>query len=302
MVQFYWQSREPELIYAIQHTIPFQGDKETLAVQNITFQNDGAQQAENIVAEIRIDGAKIKEKKITADPSFTYKEKVGKDSYRLEARSLNPKEKVELSLLLSSNALQEKPVKVFFRGDGATGKDVSTTVSDKKDTKISLSLGAALAAVYLVMVVLAITNKRYRFLATRILKTGKLFNMGEQHQHIGSLFALHGAYEEAEHYIVNRNDCSYWSESDLLTAKAIASGDRSKAEIFIKVLSDLVSTDFRIQLSSQAVIHYNVARLYQFLGDAGKAETSLSLAKEIDADMVTKRMSRDFIFSSFPPA
>jgi hypothetical protein len=298
MLLFYLQLREPKLVFAVQQSVPFQGNRESLSIQHIVIRNEGTKEVANVVAEVRVPGGRIKERRVATDSSLSFTEKLTAESYRFEARALNPEERVQISLLTSGTTSPQQAPEVSLRGQGIVGR----VAADSEKSRIGETLVPAVVAAYAGVVAALFFSKRYRRIVigvSRAILSGKFLRGGsEQHQVIGSLFALRGAVNEAEEYLVRRDKCSYWSESDLLAARAIASKDTKKAELCIAVLTELLDYD-EILDGSRAIIHYNIARVSAFFGQNDTAKNNLAKARALDDDIIDSRIERDSILESF---
>lgn len=295
----YLQSRTPELVYSIQQTIPFQGDKETISVQNIYFANLGNYQAQNVIARIEVENATIRERKIKVDPSLRFSEKLERDAFSLDIATLNPKEKIEISLLLATRGDTGQRVKVYLRGDGVLGQELSNKLDDEAFSLMGLPWYLILLIVYLSIGAVFASSPIGRRL---VISTAK-FSMGmdflSQRDVFGMYFALYGDENEAEHYLRGKGPCSYRSEAELISTRAINTTSLDKKRIYLSVLCDVAEArKGMMREASLAVVYYNIARIFKHLNDASQTDVYLNKAKDIDADHVTLRLAKDVVFSS----
>lgn len=285
------QTREPKLSYIIEQTIPFQGDKETLAIQHVVIKNEGKKEVNNLSGKIRTVNAKIREKGIIKDGSLSLDERLTTDTYIFESRVLNPGEVIQVSLLTSAKKFEKSHVEVSLRGDGIMGHKIERAEESKRGGLGAILLSALVAA-YLGLIVgffflIRLGRGLFRFFPQS--------SKNDQSKVIGSLFALRGCLEEAEHYLMRKNDCEYWAESDLIAAKALQFRDQEKLVLYLKVLVDLLVCD-NASYSSKAVILYNIARLYVHLGEKDNTVEYIKTAKKMDKKMVLWRVKTDPIF------
>lgn len=296
MALYYFQLREPELLFSMDQSFPFQGEKETLLIQNLNLYNKGARSVDSVVATIDFDAATIRQHRLTIDPAIEYKEALKDGEYRLEITSLNPEDSVQISLLTVSPSGGPAPAKVSVRGTGVTGKPTSI---DRQESKKSVLLTAVLAA-YAGLVAAMMMSKRYREVVFEVAsfipilaKSGGSSIGSSQKNKIGSLFAMRGAPDEAEHYLTRGGACQYWSESDLICARALASKDESRITLHKQVLIDLIDEESGIATRSKAIIHANIARLAAAIGDSVGAQNHIREGKALDAEAVDVRVRKD---------
>lgn len=299
LLLFYVQLREPKLVYSVEQTIPFQGDREALSIQHVLIRNDGKKSAADVVVDVRVPGGKIKERRVQVASSLPFKEEKSDDSHRFEAKSLNPGETVKISLMTAGVLDSQLNPVVSLRADGVTGE----RLEQEQKKGLSETILPAVVAAYAGLLAAFLSSKRYRvaiFSISKGLITGKgLAPSKEQNEVIASLFALKGLVDEAEYYLAVRKGCSYWSEADLIAAKAIACNDTQRANKYKEVLVDLLEYA-EIATSSQAVLHYNIARLCKSLARNDEAQEFLKKARSIDRELVEKRLGKDPLLADMP--
>jgi len=295
MLLFKIQDREPELLYSVEESVPFKGQKETIAIHRYIINNNGDDAVKNVVADIKIEGAQFKQHKIQADGSLPVKEIFEPTHYRVEIESLNPSEKVTISLLVGGVGDRIRPT-VSVRGDGIRGQ----LVKEKKDTFIDSNLIIALISAYAGIGAFLLYSKRYRKVVLALSRTifsGRKLPIGEDQKHvIGSLFAIKGDVNEATTYLRKEASCTYWSEADLIGAKAVASDDENIKNKYVTLLKDLL-TYANMAEESIAIIHYNIARILTSKGDTEATQEHLDNARKIDNEMVKKRLEVDPLFA-----
>jgi hypothetical protein len=124
MILFYLQSKEPKLVYQVDEILPFKSQKENLNIYRIKIKNTGSKPAENILTEVTISPAKIKDYNITTEFPIEFKSE--KDSLEFKARtnSLNPNESYDISILAITNKdFPNKPI-IKLSARGIIGKEV----------------------------------------------------------------------------------------------------------------------------------------------------------------------------------
>lgn len=121
----YLQAREPNLVYSIQDTVPFEGPTENLAIYHVTIQNSGLRIAESVICQISILDAKIAKSSLIVAPGIAYNQSISDGSCRVEIPNLNPQESVIVSVVASSvKKLPSRP-QVHLRGKGIVGTEAT---------------------------------------------------------------------------------------------------------------------------------------------------------------------------------
>ena len=141
-------------------------------------------------------------------------------------------------------------------------------------------------------------TKRGRLAARRV--RAKFLGIEEptsQRLIIASTLAMCGLPSQAKEYLCIPTPRQYWVEADVLGAHAISMNDRDVVEKTIKALIILTKIEFTAPRSI-AIINYNIARLYQFMGDYEAASSMLDSAKAISRKAVDERLKVDAVFEA----
>lgn len=113
-------TKNPKLSYSVTTgpTLSIQGEhKRILSVEVV---NSGRRDIDDVAATIQIENGKIEEVTYETSPGLTLTEDRQESSYNLKAASLNPDEKLSISLLATLTDPEIIPV-IAARGNGITG-------------------------------------------------------------------------------------------------------------------------------------------------------------------------------------
>lgn len=295
MLLFNLQLREPRLTFEIKESLPFDGDREKLAVYHVTIKNGGKKVVETVDSHVSVAPAIIKEARIALSPSISYTSQTTGSVYEAHLKSLNPGEDVTVSLLASSQgALPSRPT-VAVRGLGVNGLEAS---KKKEESFFEGPIFAALLSGYTVLAALLATRVYFR--RHLRMQAGLLGLEGEddgvhsdkQNEILAYLFGLRSMLSETQAYLNKSHPSSYWSESDRIAAVALASPDPKEKEARRQVLLDLLRYA-RIAKSSQAIVHYNIYRIACALGLSDEGEKHLTEAKKLLPKLIETRMMLD---------
>jgi len=121
------QKNEPGLYYSFNTTIPIQIENQSTGIYSASVFNMGNKSAANVKAYIQIPNGRIIKYNIECiPPIISYTEQIKVDSITLYLTSLNPNEKVAISILAESNTtLPSEPV-VYARNSEITATKLPT--------------------------------------------------------------------------------------------------------------------------------------------------------------------------------
>ncbi|MDO6739402.1 hypothetical protein [Wenyingzhuangia sp. 2_MG-2023] len=289
MILFNLQTDKPTLNFHTEKILPFKSQKENLNIYHIKFENLGNKLAEEIVGEINLYPANIKEVNFSSD--FPIDIQTENDSLKIKfsTKSLNPKESFKASILAISNVNFPDEPKVKLRGKGIIGEKINNeNKNEEKDEKNELPI------------ILLVSFASVLSLLTR----GIIKNQGigikhsdDQNKIIAFLYGIHNLDKQAEKLLSLPNKLSYWSESDRLTSNAINSDKKEQVEKVKNVLTDLLSYA-KIADSSRGIIYYNLARVEKYLGNEDKSTEYIEKSKEEIPKLLETRMKIDPIFKN----
>jgi hypothetical protein len=295
LILYAFQNRLPKLTYAISETIPFQGNNETLAIQQVTIRNEGSRSVDSVDCHISVSPAVIKEKRITGALALDYSETLSTNSYKVHFQNLNPNESATISILTSSKTPTVQQPTVTLRAKGVCGKEIVEDGGKKKKWIDNPIIGAIFSA-YSVLVALVMMRKRKAFpFKTLNRYMDSDMHSDDQNEIIAYLFNIHDLPEIAETYLKRHRRPSYWSEADHIAATAIHENNPEIAEKRKQILIDLLSYA-SIAPSSQGIIHYNIARIAKHQGDNAESNKHLDEAEKLIPQLLKKRMKLDPIF------
>lgn len=286
MLLFYLQMREASLTYFVDDTAPFVGDSENLGIYQVTVRNDGKKEIENVIAEISLPGAIVKQKKVSPK-LIVSSEQLVDNVYTVNIQSLNPQETFVISLLASSNNLLPIRPDFTLRGKGVNGKEFESNEAPSPTEENFITIAIAIVAAFAgLLTTLAIRQRTSAF--------GISFG-GEQREVFLYLCGVHKLYSEVEKYSIRQSRTSYWSESDRFAALALENLD-TESEKRKKVLIDLVEYA-NMAKSSKGIVYYNIARIAKAQENDQEAKEFLEKAKKIVPKLIDKRINLDGLLS-----
>jgi hypothetical protein len=301
MLLFKIQNKQPILTYNVSESVPFQGDSANLSIYLVEIKNDGKKFVEDVQCNIDVQSANIVNKRFKTDDALPFTDICKSNNCRISIPLLNPNELLSVSILLSSNNQSEIKPKVILRAKGITGKPLKSQ-SSKSNEQITFI--ATIVSAYTAMLSLVIVTGRKRLFSVLLPFLPKRINQflddnkhsGEQEKVLAYLFGLQGIHPQVEYYLTHKSAPSYWSESDRIASIAISSNDNNTAESMKHVLLNLLNYA-RINPSSQAIIHYNIARIAKYLGIVNESKIHLYEAIKVLPKLMETRLSIDPIFS-----
>lgn len=217
---------------------------------------------EEVVCNIRIPGASIKEKRIQSNPSLSIVESATNDSVRVQLASLNPEEKVQISILASAPKNLPLNPEVSIRAKGVSGllKDEKAPRNNSTVSVLSALLGVATGFLFLV-------EKK---------TSGKKLS-GDQREVLAYLCFINGLDEEAQKLLAESRKTTYWIQADRMTFEAIRSKSKGRCEKTRNVILAIPSVA-GVASESVAVLFLNAAKLESFLGNEERATELAQLA------------------------
>jgi hypothetical protein len=146
-------SHEPRLVYIAPESLPFNGAGKNVGIYEIEIANEGDSAAEEITGTIRIPGAAIDNQRASGPDALFVDTKTAGDTVRVSASSLNPGEKIGLSVLSSSpTPLPTIPeVSVRAKGLSALRKDRSTPISAPRSIPSTIVIASISVLVMLLL-------------------------------------------------------------------------------------------------------------------------------------------------------
>lgn len=294
MFLFWWQSEKSELTYNSIKSIPFDDSSNKLFIQQIEIKNSGGKPVEDVVLLLSFSNETIEKSKISIDQAISHSKEVKDKSIKLIIDSLNPDEGANVSILYQSNIELSSGASISLRAKGVKGKLIGSSKKQGKEF-----LGIALAAAYAGIFAFMLSTKRGRKILPLLVKSmilGRSLSIGEQKYAIASLLSMYGYPEKAKDYLDAGVSRKYWVEADLLASEAI-NGSEDLKKNTINIL-ERVSEIPNINISSKAVVIYNIARLYKSLGADNEADEKLKSAKNLDKTEVEGRLMFDPIFAT----
>jgi len=293
-ILFRVQTHQPRLQYTVSESLPFETSSESHAIYHSTIENAGQTEIRNVVALFTFGSATIVQRRVSAPPSLTVLDTVGRNVYRLTSPSLNPGEKIGVSVLTQGvGKLPAAPI-ASVRGDGVTGElaERHQNIPLMQDDLFQL-----LVPVVLVAIMLQLVLTRYRSTSQHEKAADKDDEKHHDDQRfvMAYMLRLHDFDDEADH-ILATGETSYWVQGDRLAALALRSTDdeyRARAE---RVLLGLLEYA-HVHPVSQGIIHYNLARIAKSRGNDNSAAAELRAAEQLIPKLLAKRLKLDATFS-----
>jgi len=302
MLLFKIQNKQPVLTYSVSESVPFQSDSSKLSIFLLEVRNDGKEFVENVQCNIDLQSATIVDKQFKTDNALPFSDSCMLNRCLISIPLLNPTEMLSVSILMNSKNQSEIRPKVVLRAKGITGKPLKSQ-NNKANEKLTII--AAIVSAYTAMFSLVIVTRRQRLFSVLFPFLPKSFNRfiddkkpsDEQEKVLAYLFGLQGLHNQVEYYLTHKADPTYWSESDRIASIAISSKDNNIAESMKKVLLNLLNYA-NIAPSSQAIIHYNIARIAKFQGIEKECSIHIDEAVKHLPRLMETRMSIDPVFSN----
>lgn len=300
MILFYLQRGEPRLTYDFKDTIPFMGDKEKLAIYQVTIRNSGKKMVNSIDCCISIEPASIKEKQLSLQPTIKFQDNISGGKYDIHLNYLNPMEEVIILLLASAQGLLPSKPSISLRGEGIIGqKALEGAETSSFGRTLRTTTLSAYAVVTILGSILLLYRRKQRFSIGEqiLLKAGDISkHSGEQNEILAYIYGLHGMTNEQEVFLNRTRKASYWSEADRISSIALKSTNEREIETYKKILYDLLNYA-RIADESMAIIHYNIAKIAMRQKLQYEFDIQLAEAKKIAPKLIEIRLNIDPIFA-----
>jgi hypothetical protein len=268
----WWQAKEPKLLYSLVQPVPFPGEQEVIGTYQIEIENAGKTELENILLTVDVPDAQIKQDRIQASPSIERLSRWTNSTYYLSAPSINPKENLLISLLVSSpKALSQQPV-ISLRAKGIVGA-LKSESADSKSTAakvlqvINYLLAGACAGMTATIVLLR-SKKQLKTFGSR----------DDQRQVLASLCIQNGLDDIADIYLNQRSETTYWLEAEWLTTKAIKSKSKECLRQTRNIL-EAIKERKTLSKGSGYSVSIQIALLDWHLGNKDGALKSLAALK-----------------------
>jgi hypothetical protein len=300
MILFNLQTKKPKLTYQVPETSPFQGTGQNFAIYNVSLSNSGGTAINSVIGVIQVPNSSLSDMRISAPSSLKYTTSIVKDMLTLEIPNLNPSDTLSISILATSQSVMPQSPDVSVRGAGITGEPV-----------VSLASNSVLNEAWILIVALVATLASGLSAFSSILggrKSSSISFMGitvpilggrqsvisgkhseDQNMVIAYLCGLHGLLDDVENYLARKNNTSYWAEADRLSAIAMANPKSDEAENRKKVLLDLLEYASIASLS-EAIIHYDIARVAFAQNKIEEAQVHLERAKKVGGKLIDTRL------------
>ena len=293
MLLFNLQDRAPRLTYATTDTVPFSGGTAFVGIYNIAIANDGTKEVEDVVFVIQIPGATIKQYRLLGSAAVSKEEVVTADTYTAKLSGLNPSEEASISILAESKSEMVKRPDVTLRAKGVTGAEKLANRAVASDL---ISILAALVGALAGVMALASSSLKRRlfFLPQSLLNAASddLHSGGDQREVFAYLCDLLGLADDVLYYRNLGREVSYWSESDRLTNAALASDSESR-KIQIKDLLIKLHGYAAMASDSEAILHFNLARLSAALKQIPDRDNFLAIARRLSPGVLKQRLQLD---------
>jgi hypothetical protein len=280
MILFYLQSKEPKLVYQVDEILPFKSQKENLNIYRIKIKNTGSKPAENILTEVTISPAKIKDYNITTEFPIEFKSE--KDSLEFKARtnSLNPNESYDISILAITNKdFPNKPI-IKLSARGIIGKEVDGV---SKNSIFDNFIFTSLIPIITLLISFIVRNKG---IGNR--------HAGEQDRVLAYIYGIHQLSNEVDRLLALPKTPAYWSEADRLTSNALTTNDINMINkvklILVNILDYADPAD-----SSKGIINFNLYKLEKAIGNTQSSNDYLDKAKKFIPKLIENRLKIDTI-------
>lgn len=263
----YIQNREPKLVYMVSDTSPFRGTDKNFAIYNLSISNSGGKAISNVVSTIKVPLASFDDAEITAPETLKVNRADIKDGLEFSVSELNPKEMIEISVLVSSQAELPKRPNVAVRGSGQTGLPKT---SQQKTKFGAPALVSAIVGAYsgMFLMFLMLFAKRKTLLKDLISILGRGTVSSNQNEIFVYLCSIHGLTNDVNEYLSVRREILYRTESDRFATIALDNPFSEEAEKRKKILEQLIEFAPHMATSSRAIVHFNIARILFAQGKA----------------------------------
>lgn len=288
----YFSSKQNKLTYSTQSSIPFQKDSLNVKILNIDLYNSGDEPVENISGLIQFNNQQISDYKIKSLPTLSFKEVIEKNDFKLNITSLNPTEKISISFLLSSPLTIDSIPKINFRAKGLFAEEKNESESENKSSPFNkIILIAATLSVFLSSLLLPFFRKHLKGRVNNSVDDEEQHS-DDQNKIIAYLCGVHGLTSEINRYLDMKTAVSYWSEADYFGNISWLNKGHADNEKRLLVLLDMIEYA-RVAKESQAIIFYNIGKIYKALDNNDKAIEYIDKAKSIMPKRISLRLKID---------
>ncbi len=115
------QSKEAQLVFEDNETLPIQNKDQSTAIYHVTFLNVGSKEAEDVTCVVSLPNASVSNHNVSCPASMMRVEEKKEDYLSENFKIFNPGEKVQISVLANSKTTLPVRPEVSFRGKGVTG-------------------------------------------------------------------------------------------------------------------------------------------------------------------------------------
>lgn len=295
-----WLSeKKAELTYDITSIQAFPG-QERVGIVAVRISNSGSKELENIDAAVRFSDAEVKEILFQGlTPQMTSKDKNG---IRFQIPFLNANENFSVQVLVSPTSQILQTPAVDLRAKGAVGIPLDRTTSEAggKEKELWSVLVSAVATVLALLAVVAVKIRTSKLSLSDTVESvtnpGNGQN-GDQRDVFAYVLGFCGLSSEANFIRSWSRELSYWSISDILTERWITEADDKTIRLGISALEKIIGYA-HMAPSSARIIQLNIARLFIALNNNSSARKHLTLAKEEDDKVISKRVAFDPLLSN----
>lgn len=279
----YLRSQQTQLVYSVDSAVPFETPSTTIVIYRISIRNSGSSVIEDVTCQMDLAPARINQTKVTLDPSLSYDDYGEGSKYKIHFASMNPNDNVTVSVLAwSSDGFPSNPT-VSLRGRGVTGLLQRQTMiqqisSDTLPLLLATSFAAAITA--------TLGLSKYRAVTSSQKDMSR--HSDDQRQILAYLCDIRGLEKDSEQYRRMPSRISYWSEADRFASLAIKKPRSDEAVKRRKVLEDLLAYA-EIESTSEAIVHYDIARIANAQGVPREAREHLAQAQKLAPKLVKTR-------------
>lgn len=285
----YFKTPELKLEYYVQDTIPFKTQTQETASYQVMIENAGTKSLEDIVCQILFPNAQINQSAFFSNTLLHHNETISGGSLTVSISDMNPQETATIYALATSTQQLPNQPDIQIRAKGVSGVQGSI---DNEGESIPWYLTLATT---ITLFATGIGSARVLFKRESKMKSEKSFEQ-DQNESLGYLCGIHGLDSEMERYYNTSTKTYYRKEADRLANKAIKNpADSAKIQ---RVLIDLLKYPENIASASMAIIHFNIAKIAKFNGNADVAKEHIEEATKLCPILVEKRLKIDPVFKN----
>ena len=292
----YVRTSAPKLEYEIISSSAFSGQQK-IGMVAIDLQNSGRTALELVTARIQIKDVEIMETKTEGFPRKSFTESNTKDTYALDMPFWNPSEHGRIFLLLKFTTADLPTPEIELRAKGVTGTQRTKERSEKKQ-KLEPAIAASIAAL----------STLGAFIALRVLRARRdkrasytTSHSDDQRDVAAYVLNVRGLSAEAHDLRSATRRLPYWSIADELTQRALVKNDAEHTRKLLSALETLLKYA-AIAETSCLLLNYNIARLYNSVGDTEHAKAALCAARKENHKVIEKRIAFTRDLQTIAPA